>query len=510
MDTIITAACQVEHANKWNRVRNGSSGGEPDRIKILAICLQGADSVGSSLETVLQAVPSVKFVRQAISEMELMDPGRKLSGQLAKFQPSLVLLCLPAGAAAMAKVVFEAIRRKHFGLPVLLILESAEPEELRRLIDLGAADFCLMPLRSEDLLPRLMRWHRSEACGNEVVRDLNERLGLDKFIGSSPSFVEAIQGIPKLARCDANVFITGETGTGKEMCARAIHHLGPRAGHPFVPVNCGAIPSELMENELFGHEAGAFTGAASAAKGLVHDAESGTLFLDEIDSLPLQTQVKLLRFLQDQEYRPLGGRKTCQADIRIIAACNVEPEAIIRSGKFRSDLFYRLNILPLRLPALRERRDDIPVLAIHFIAKYARDFSLPMKELSRTALDKLVAYEWPGNVRELENSLARALVLSEQTLITNEDIWLPGTAASAEEMSFKALKARAIAEFETTYIRRLLLTNDGNISKAARVAKKNRRAFWQLMRKHDLVSQASSAVQTLVGQAFANPRVDLS
>jgi DNA-binding NtrC family response regulator len=275
------------------------------------------------------------------------------------------------------------------------------------------------------------------------------------------------------------------------MYARAIHQVGPRADHPFVPVNCGAIPSELVENELFGHDAGAFTGAVTTVRGLIHDAEGGTLFLDEVDSLPLQAQVKFLRFLQDQEYRPLGARKTQQANIRVIAASNADLDGVVRSGRFRADLYYRLNILPLKLPALRERGEDIPILARRFVAEYASGASTPVKGLSRGALEKLLAYDWPGNIRELRNVMERALVLSEQPMITGEDIWLPGPASPAEEISFKAFKAHMVAQFESAYVRRLLAANDGNISKAARAAKKDRRAFWQLMRKHKIAAAAN-------------------
>ncbi|MBU6402239.1 MAG: sigma-54 dependent transcriptional regulator [Verrucomicrobia bacterium] len=309
------------------------------------------------------------------------------------------------------------------------------------------------------------------------------------MLGESPVFVHAIRQIPKLARCDASVFILGETGTGKEMCARAIHHLGSRAEHPFIPVNCGAIPAELVENELFGHAAGAFTGASSAVAGLIQDAEGGTLFLDEIDSLPLPTQVKFLRFLQDQEYRPLGARKSCQANLRIIAASNTDLEAMVRAGRFRADLFYRLSILPLKLPPLRERQEDIPLLARHFVVKHAQAFSLPVKELSQPAMERLMAYGWPGNVRELENIVTRAMLLSEQPRITGQDICLPDPVVERGEMTFKALKAQAVAAFETGCIRRLLALNNGNISRAARAAGKNRRAFWQLMRKHHIVAE---------------------
>jgi two-component system response regulator GlrR len=465
-----------------------------ERIKILALCLAGANELGGRLEAVLHRAENVELVLEHYPDEPSINHRSLVSRLFAKFLPNLLLLCLPRGGTTRSEAVFEAVRKNQRELSIVVILETPDPNELHRFLSLGAVDFCLAPLRLEDLLPRLMRWSFSIPKTNALARQLEQSLGLQQMLGESRVFLEALHKIPKLARCSASVLITGETGTGKEMCARAIHQLGPRADHPFVPVNCGAIPSELVENELFGHVAGAFTGAFSAVRGLFHDAEGGTLFLDEIDSLPLPTQVKFLRFLQDQEYRPLGARKTCQANIRVIAASNADLKEAVRSGRFRADLFYRLNILPLELPALRERREDILLLARHFVVKYAREFALPVKELSRNAREKLLAYAWPGNVRELENVIERALVLSEQPLIIGEDICVPGVSDS-EETSFKALKEQAIADFETAYVRRLLVLHDGNISQAARAAKKNRRAFWQLMRKHDIAVSAAARIR---------------
>src|ERR1035441_9038552 len=462
-----------------------------ESITVLALCLAGANELSCQLEAVLMAATSVELVLENVPCESLGDHRPLFSGRFARSQPNIIVPCLPGGSAAHSEALFEAIRKSYRELSIVVILEAPNPDDLHWYVSMGAVDFCLSPLKFEDVLPRLERWSFSSPQSNALARQLAQDLGLRQFLGESRAFVEVLHMIPKLARCDASVFITGETGTGKEMCARAIHQLGPRADHPFVPVNCGAIPSELVENELFGHDAGAYTGASSSVRGLVHDAEGGTLFLDEIDSLSLQTQVKFLRFLQDQEYRPLGARKTCQADIRVIAASNVDLESIVRSGRFRADLFYRLNILPLKLPALRERREDIPLLARHFLAKFAREFTLPIKGFSRTALDKLLAYGWPGNIRELENIIKRALVLSEQPLISGDDICLIGPSCPAQETSFKALKKRAVAEFETSYVRQLLSANDGNISAAARAAKKNRRAFWQLMRKHGIALTAT-------------------
>lgn len=460
------------------------------RLKVLAVCAVEDCRLCRSLETILRPAEPVELAVEFFAGGG-GDRSARLTGLLVTFQPSLVLLCQPAGKVEWAQEFFATLKKSRQELPVIVFLEAPDATYLNRLLHLGAVDFCVAPFRLEELLPRLLRWRNGMGQSDPLARQLESKLGLQQFLGESRAFVEAVQRIPQIARCDASVLITGETGTGKEMCARAIHHLGLRASGPFIPVNCGAIPAELVENELFGHDAGAFTGATSNVPGLIHDAEGGTLFLDEIDSLPLLMQVKFLRFLQDHEYRPLGGRTVCRGSVRIIAASNADLAATVRAGKFRADLFYRLNILSLKLPALRERRDDIPLLARYFLANYAKEFALPAKEFSPEALQKLLAYDWPGNIRELENLVERAIVYSGKSTISGEDINLPETVFPASEPSFKLLKAQAIAEFETAYVRRMLSLKDGNISEAARAAKKNRRAFWQLMRKHDIAGTSA-------------------
>ncbi len=323
---------------------------------------------------------------------------------------------------------------------------------------------------------------------------LKQTLGLAKFVGESPVFLEAIRNIPAMAACDASVLITGETGTGKEICARAIHYLSRRSEKPFLPINCGAIPVELVENELFGHEPGAFTGATASAFGVVREANGGTLFLDEVDSLPPAAQVKLLRLLQEKEFRPLGSNKIWRADIRVVAASNADLTEQLHAGRVRRDLYYRLNVLSLHLPPLRDRKEDIPALARHFQTKYAASFAKDPKTFTPAALQKLVLYSWPGNVRELENVVERAVALAELATIQAEDIHLPGTPGPGEAESFQAAKARVVADFEKDYIQQLLLVNEGNITQAAKAAQKNRRAFWQLMRKHRItVAQPACA-----------------
>jgi two-component system response regulator GlrR len=338
------------------------------------------------------------------------------------------------------------------------------------------------------LLPRLMRQARVTRCGDAFVQKLKEDIGLKQIIGESAGFLEKVRCVPRFARCDATVLISGESGTGKELFARAIHYLSPRADRPFVPVNCGALPENLVESEIFGHKRGAFTGAASDQAGLIREAEGGTLFLDEIDTLTPTAQVKLLRFLQDGEYHPVGSQQILHANIRVVAAGNADFSQIVREGKFREDLFYRLNVLALTLPALRERRGDILLLTHDFLEKQAAIAEVPSKNLSLAALNRLLSHSWPGNVRELQNVLTRAIVLSDHDSIEPSDLDLPEDGPAAEEESFRAMKSHAVRRFEHDYLATVLRAHHGNITRAASAVKKNRRAFWELLRKHGLLT----------------------
>jgi len=313
---------------------------------------------------------------------------------------------------------------------------------------------------------------------------------LQQVVGERLPFLDEIKKIPTVAKCDANVLIGGETGTGKELCARAIHYLSPRASKPFIPFNCGAIPTDLMENELFGHVQGAFTGASTVQPGLIGAADSGTLFLDDIDCLPAASQAKFLRFLQEKEYRQLGSAKTVKADVRVIAATNSDLEAAVDEGKLRQDLYYRLNVIPITLPALRNRREDIPFLAGHFLNKFVSEFDKQLTGFAPEAMQNLMIYDWPGNVRELEHVVERAVLFSESTIIQESDIILPKPKSSACKASFKEAKAISVNQFEKNYLKSILLAYKGNITKSAEAAQKNRRAFWQLIRKHQIDVQA--------------------
>ncbi len=412
--------------------------------------------------------------------------GREMTNTIADCQLDLVIFILSPCNVRQVGEIIQSVREKFPVLPILIIAEKCKADEMLSLLNYGATDFITPPLNATKVLPRLWRMLEHKRERNTLTYRLKKKLGLKQLIGESMPFLDEINKIPTVAGCDANVLISGETGTGKDLCARAIHYLSPRANRPFIPFNCGAVPSELMENELFGHVQGAFTGAATTQAGLISAADSGTFFLDDIDCLPPTSQAKLLRFLQEKEYRQLGAAKIFQADVRVIAATNLDLATAVDEGKFRQDLYYRLNVIPLMLPALRNRREDIPLLARHFLNKYATEFDKHITDFASDAMKMLMLYKWPGNVRELEHVVERAVLFSGHKLIREFDICLPDKKSVTCRMSFKEAKANLVNEFERSYIERLLLSYKGNISKAAQAAQKNRRAFWQLIRKHQI------------------------
>lgn len=321
------------------------------------------------------------------------------------------------------------------------------------------------------------------------------------LIGTSKCFLQATGLIPILSASKSTVLISGETGTGKELFARAIHYCGERRSKPFVPVNCAALPDHLIENELFGHSKGAFTGALLEKPGLLQEADGGTLFLDEINSLGLSVQNKLLRVLQEHEFRPLGSTKSRTINVKIIAATNADLRHLVETRQFREDLFYRLNVLAIALPPLRDRKEDILLLSNHCLKIYAKEYNKSTLTLGPTAKAKLMAHSWPGNVRELQGVIQRAVAMVSGDTVEAPDLDLPdllkpeltGPTMSlliregiSETSSFQDMKAKVIEEFERAYLMELLTNYRGNISKAARAAKKERRAFQRLLMKHGL------------------------
>jgi DNA-binding NtrC family response regulator len=397
---------------------------------------------------------------------------------------ALIFLLLPSGYVEPGSALIHSIRKDQPDLPIIAVVDQLGATDTLELFRLGASDLITLPLRAGDTLPRVWRLLEQQERRKNVVHTLVERVRLKLMVGQAPNFLAEVKKIPLIARCDSRVLISGETGTGKEMCARAIHYLSPRKSGPFVSVNCGAIPTELVENELFGHERGAFTGANTSKQGLIQEAEAGTIFLDEIDCLPPMSQVKLLRFLQEKEYRRLGSSKIRHADVRVLAATNAPLEEALHSGRIRQDLYYRLNVFSISLPPLRERRSDIPTLAQHFITKYSTEDRTI--RISTAALQKLIFYDWPGNVRELEHTIERAVMFCETGTLEESDMVLPVQRRWSQAESFQKAKAQVIEQFEKEYIQNLLLSHGGNISKAAQAANKNRRAFWELIRKHQV------------------------
>lgn len=315
------------------------------------------------------------------------------------------------------------------------------------------------------------------------------------FLGRSPAYIETINTIKQVSKANVTVFIKGETGTGKELTARAIHYLSSRRKEPFIPINCGAFNDDLVLSELFGYEKGAFTGANKAKEGLLKIANHGTIFLDEIDSLSKKAQVSLLRYLQDSEIRPIGSNNIEKVDVRVIAASNKSLSALITEGEFREDLFYRLDVLTVVLPPLNQRDEDIQLLAQFFLAQLALSNNNQAKYFNANLINMMQEYQWPGNIRELENFVKRAYFLSKEetidneTLLLKEDKHLSKLVRCQFTRSFNEEKQGVISKFEKEYLNITLLKTKGNISRAAMIAEKERRSFCRLMKKHGLERQ---------------------
>ncbi|MEO2065376.1 MAG: sigma-54 dependent transcriptional regulator, partial [Desulfurobacteriaceae bacterium] len=301
-------------------------------------------------------------------------------------------------------------------VPIVILTAYGTMDYTVRAIEKGAVEYITKPFSFEEISQVLDRFLKREKVEDYSFASEGE------VVGSSKKMQEIFKLVGKVARSSITVLITGESGTGKEVIARAIHRYSDRKDKPFVAVNCAALPPNLLEAELFGYEKGAFTGALSSRRGLFEQADGGTIFLDEIGELPLELQAKLLRVLQDKEIRRIGSERTKKVDVRIVAATNRDLEEEVRRGKFREDLYFRLNVVKVEIPPLRERKEDVIPLAYHFIRKFSNEFKLPLKELSEEAVDFLMAYHFPGNVRELENMILRAMVLSSSDYITASDL----------------------------------------------------------------------------------------
>jgi two-component system response regulator GlrR len=407
--------------------------------------------------------------------------------ELSKRKRTLVVaVALPLPSAALQGL--RALSRSDAKFLTLAAVPVGLSTDLLQQFRDVAGDLIFLPVRREELLARLhclldaKSQETAAACGR-----LTQEFALQQMVGTAPQFSGLLQLIARFGPTEAPVLLMGETGTGKELCARSLHALSRRQRGPFIPVDCGAVPEHLAESELFGHVRGAFTDAHRDHHGLIALADGGTLFLDEVDALSLPTQGKLLRLLQEGTYRPVGGERFAQANVRVLAATNCDLEKMVAAKQVRSDLYFRLNVLRLPLPPLRERCSDIPLLVTHFLERLAENG--PPKVLTEASLRKLEAYAWPGNVRELLNVLQRAVVLAPGPNIEPDHILLTGTVSNDAEpaaATFRDARSKAIEAFERGYVQQMLQKHNGNVTHAARDASHDRRGFGRLARKYHL------------------------
>jgi DNA-binding NtrC family response regulator len=358
----------------------------------------------------------------------------------------------------------------------------------------GAYDYVEKPLnpdRLQNVVERALEHRKLLSENLRLRKEVSTLYSLENMVGSSRAMQKVLDLVSTVSRVDTTVLITGESGTGKELVARAIHYNSPRREKPFVVIDCVTIPETLIEAELFGHRKGAFTGAVSTERGLIEHAEGGSLFFDEIGNLPLSTQAKLLRVLQEKEFRPVGSRETLKADARFIAATNRDLASLVRKGEFREDLFYRLNVFPVHIPPLRERKEDMPALARHFLRKYGAETGRDVENISAEAMRVLITHDWPGNVREFENTIQRAILLSPEKTIRPEHIVITGGAqAEPPARTFGQLREtkrrtreNSQAEAEKAFVLDALKRNGWNATRAAMEVGMQRTNFHALMRK---------------------------
>lgn len=408
---------------------------------------------------------------------------------MTQFSPPLVTLDLglppdPEGTDEGFRLLQEILKISHL-TKVIVVTGSPEKDAPLRAVSMGAHDFFAKPINLEELKTVVKRANYVQGLEKEL-KALQTQLEADSYcniIGSSREMQEIFTAIRKVATTDISVLITGESGTGKELVARAIHLKSQRGNGPFIAINCGAIPGNLMESELFGHEKGAFTDAHIQRKGKLELADKGTVFLDEIGDLPLPLQVKLLRVLQDHTLERIGGRETIKLNVRFLAATNKDLENLVSNGEFREDLYYRLAVVTLKVPSLCVRGEDVLILAKSFLKKYGGANEKSMR-LSEDAVQAIKSYKWPGNVRELENKIQRATAFAEGGQVTASDL---GLVASTDEFSLNLKKAKEHLEME--YIKMALVKCDGNISHASQEMGLTRPTLHGLMKKYNITTK---------------------
>lgn len=371
-------------------------------------------------------------------------------------------------------------------MPVIILTAHGSIESAVEAMKRGAFSYLTKPFEPQEVLCQIERALENSRLASEVKRLkglLKEKYDFPNIIARSEGMQGVLEVVSRVAKTDSTVFIHGESGTGKELIAKVIHVASTRKDKPFVAINLAAIPETLLESELFGYEKGAFTGAVRSTRGFFSQAHEGTIFLDEIGDMPLSIQGKLLRVLQERQFYPLGKEKPIDVDVRLIVATNKNLEDQVKKGLFREDLFYRIHVIPIFLPPLRERKEDIPLLIEYFLKKFRLQMKKEVKRLTPEAMQRLMLYDWPGNVRELENAIEYAVAMTQEDVI-NEDFILQGKEITSLN-SLRTLKEARDA-FEKTYLIMLLEACKGNVSQAARLAGKYRPDFYDLLKKHNL------------------------
>ncbi len=380
--------------------------------------------------------------------------------------------------------LLKEIRRLHPDINVIIMTAFGSVETAIKAMKQGAYDYVMKPVKSDEIVLITEKAVREVQLRREVVslrRAVEKEFSFNQILGKSKPMQAVFELIRRITPSPSSVLITGESGTGKELVARAVHYNSPRAQGPFIPVNCAAIPENLLESEMFGHMKGSFTDAKSDRKGLFEEAQGGTLFLDEISELPLSLQAKLLRVLQEREIRRVGGTRSIPVDARVIAATNLDLAGEVKAKRFREDLYYRMNVIEVHMPALRERTEDIPLLVLHFVKKYAEPMKKSVAGLTEGALALLMDYNWPGNVRELENVIERGVTLTRAEKIGSEDLpqAVRGDSGDRHMIEEAAEKTRTLAEVERAYILRVMEKTAGNKYQAAQVLGIDRKTLYR-------------------------------
>ncbi len=422
--------------------------------------------------------------------------GERALALLESERPDVVLTDLKMPRVDGMQVLARALELDP-DVVVIMITGHGTVESAVEAMRAGAFDYLLKPLPSNDVLrlavERAAERRRLIEENRRLREPLAPRAGFDQVIGKSPAMTAVFDLVRKAARSEANILIQGESGTGKELIARAIHAQSARAAEVFVPVDCAALPDALLESELFGHERGAFTGADRTKPGMIEVADRGTLFLDEIGELPQALQSKLLRALQERQIRRVGGTKFVNVDIRLVSATNRDTAELVRKGEFRDDLFYRVNVITIALPPLRERAGDVGLLAHHFLRRYGRNREHSLEGIEPEALARLEAHAWPGNVRELQNVIERACVLTDGPMIRVRDLpdhvrgrGRPAPAIPGKDLPLAQAREAWLQAFAQGYLTDLLRRHGGNISQAAKTAGVDRKTLHRLLAKHGI------------------------